>query len=296
MHPRDSNAADCARRHGGAGQRPLCRPGHLTRRRRESLALRRRMRLSGVRTHHMEPARRGASVGCALLPSRRSPRRRAATAARRRHPRRRRPPRPPLRRDAALAASDSRLIGACRVPRRPLHVSLTALASVVLVHAAAPQYAAFGAQVYVDSSGSVRPCSLECTVRPGGAAAAASCEGRCVLSSVASALLLLLLQNALHGALTYYTHWAFLGALAVCCVYAAARRGLEDGDDSPSPLAARSRRQRGGSGRTALWRRPGGRYPPRRRHSASLAAALLARTDPTRRRHGGPPSKGRRAN
>ena len=132
-----------------------------------------------------------------------------------------------------------------------LHVSLTALASVVLVHAAAPQYAAFGAQVYVDSSGSVRPCSLECTVRPGGAAAAASCEGRCVLSSVASALLLLLLRVPLHGALTYYTHWAFLGALAVCCVYAAARRGLEDGDDSPSPLAARSRRQRGGGGRSA---------------------------------------------
>ena len=135
-----------------------------------------------------------------------------------------------------------------------LHVSLTALASVVLVHAAAPQYAAFGAQVYVDSSGSVRPCSLECTVRPGGGAAA-SCEGRCVLSSVASALLLLPLRDRC-------TRPDLLHALGLLepsqsAAFTQPRAAARGRRRFPESLAARSRRQRGGGGRvrTALWRR-----------------------------------------
>ena len=129
-----------------------------------------------------------------------------------------------------------------------LHVSLTALASVVLVHAAAPQYAALGAQVYVDSSGSVRPCSLECTVRPGGGAAAASCEGRCVLSSVASALLLLLLRVPLHAPDLLHAlglPWSPLLRLRSRAPRPRGRRRF------PESLAARSRRQRGGGGRSA---------------------------------------------
>ena len=98
-----------------------------------------------------------------------------------------------------------------------LELLVLLLATAALLLAAAPQYATFGLQAYVDRTGDVYRCSLECTAVGGASDGTAPppCANQCVASALAAQLLSLSLRVPMAATAQYFAHWTFAAAVAL---------------------------------------------------------------------------------